>query len=407
MSGPLDGLRVLDLTRVLSGPYATLLLADLGAEVWKVEERTQGDETRGIHPMRDGESHYFGALNRNKESLAVDLKDPRGRDLVLELARRADVLIENFRPGVTTRLGLDWPAVQAVNPTLVYCSISAFGQTGPDRLRTAFDVAIQAMGGLMSITGEAGGPPVRAGIPVADLVAGMMADIGVLAALVERDRTGSGQYVDLSMLDGMVSMLSYVASRYLMTGEEPGRVGTGHTSVVPYGAYPAQDGSIVLATLSEGYWPRLCSVLGIPEVAEDPRYATNVQRAANREEVESIVSERLRTHPVAYWERVLAEADIPCAPILSVSQVLDNPQVIARGMVRQFDHPRLGPTTVLGSPLKFSSSADPEPLAPPLLGEHTATLLGEVLGLSAHEVETLVGDGVVRVTAPTPVAEPS
>jgi crotonobetainyl-CoA:carnitine CoA-transferase CaiB-like acyl-CoA transferase len=397
VTGPLEGEIVLDLTRILSGPYATLLLADLGAEIWKVEEHVEGDETRKIQPSQAGESHYFAGFNRNKKSIALNLKHEAGRQLALQLAQKADVLVENFRPGVTERLGIDWSTVQQVNPRIIYCSISAFGQTGPERTRTAFDVAVQAMGGLMSITGEVGGAPVRAGVPVADLVAGLLCDVGVLAALVERDRTGRGQYVDVSMLDGMISMLSYVADRYLMNAEEPTPVGSGHSSVVPYGAYEAGDGSIVIATVSEAYWPRLCAVLNLGEAAADPRFASNATRVEHRQEVDGLISGRLRTNTVAHWDHLLREADIPSAPILKVSQALNHPQVRVRGMVRKFNHPRRGPVEVLGSPLHFSASENPKPAAAPMLGEHTAEILQEILGLSGEELAQYVKENVIRV----------
>jgi crotonobetainyl-CoA:carnitine CoA-transferase CaiB-like acyl-CoA transferase len=394
--GPaLDGVRVLDLTRVLSGPYATLLLADLGAEVWKVEHPTLGDETRDIAPHRGGESHYFMTINRNKSSIAIDLKNPRGRDLVLRLAAEADVLVENFRPGVATRLGIGYDEVAAVNPRLVYCSISAFGQDGPASQRTAYDVAIQALGGLMSLTGEPGRTPVRAGVPIADLAAGLFADLGIVSALLQRERTGRGQYVDASMLDGMVSLLSYFAGRYLLTGEEIKAVGAGHPSAVPYGLYPTLDGQLVLATLAEHFWPRLCDALELPEQARDPALAYNAGRVAQRDLVERLVCESLRTRTTAEWEKRLLEADIPHAAVLSVGQALRQPQIAARGLVQPMAHPRLGPIEVVGNPLRLSD-ADPVPVSPaPLLGQDTRRILQEVLGLNDDQVSSLVSDGVV------------
>lgn len=400
MSGPLDGVRVLDLTRMLSGPYATLLLADLGATVWKVEEPAEGDETRRTPPVRSGETSYFSGLNRNKASVALDLKDKRGRELALQLAERADVVVENFRPGVAARLGLDYAAVKERNPAAVYCSISGFGQTGPDRGRAAFDVAIQAMGGVMSLTGEPTGRPVRAGVPVADLVSGMLADVGLLAALVERRETGIGRYLDLSMLDGVVSMLSYMANGYFMTGDPPPRVGSMHATIVPYGPYPAADGEIVIATFSAGYWPMLCAALGMSELAEDPRYATNVARLSRRQEVEDLLAERLRTNTVAHWDRVLTEAGIPSAPIRSVPEVVADPQVLARGMVAELDHPRLGPTKMIASPFTYAGEEKPPPVAAPLLGQDTRAVLTGVLGLASSEVDELVQAGIVGEPPP-------
>jgi len=395
--GPLTGIRVLDLTRMLSGPYATLLLADLGATVWKIEEPGSGDETRRTPPVRGGQSSYFFGLNRNKSSIALDLKNPKGRDLALELAFRADVVVENFRPGVAARLGLDHLAVRAINPAAVYCSISGFGQTGPDKGRAAFDVAIQAMGGIMSLTGEPDSPPVRAGVPIADLVAGMLADVGILAALVERDKTGAGRYLDLSMLDGVVSMLSYMANGFFLTGNPPPRVGSMHATIVPYGPYPAADGEIVLATFSAGYWPKLCAVLGLPELAQDPRYATTADRLAKRPEVEALLTARLRTATVAHWDAALTEAGIPCAPIRSVPEVVVDPQVVFRGMVPELDHPTLGPIRIVGSPFTFEGLTKPAPVAAPNLGQHTRSVLESELGLSGLDVDELVRSGVVGV----------
>ncbi|MCW2550004.1 MAG: L-carnitine dehydratase/bile acid-inducible protein [Mycobacterium sp.] len=393
--GALDGIRVLDLTRVLSGPYGTLLLADLGAEIWKVEHPVTGDETRELPPHRGGESHYFMSMNRNKSSLAIDLKDPRGRDLVLGLAREADVVIENFRPGVAGRLGLGYPDIEPLNPRVVYCSISAFGQDGPAAQRTAYDVAIQALGGLMSLTGEPGRPPVRAGVPIADLAAGMLADLGILAALLRRERTGLGQFVDASMLDGTISLLSYFAGRFLLTGEEVRAVGAGHPSVVPYGLFPTMDGQLVLATLSESYWPRLCDVLEMPAEARDPALERNADRLLQRERVERLVADALRRRTTADWEARLLAADIPYAPVLSVGQALQQPQVVARGLVQSMPHPRLGDIDVVGSPLRLSESPAPDPRPAPLLGEHTRQILHRVLGVTHVTLDSLERDGVL------------
>ena len=394
-SAALDGIRVLDLTRVLSGPYATLLLADLGAEVWKVEHPVGGDETRGLPPSRGGESHYFMSVNRNKHSLAIDLKDPRGRDLALGLAGAADVVIENFRPGVAGRLGLGWADVERVNPRAVYCSISAFGQDGPIAQRTAYDVAVQALGGLMSLTGEPGRPPVRAGIPIADLAAGMLADLGILAALLQRERTGRGQCVDASMLDGMLSMLSYFAGRFLLTGEEVSAVGSGHPSVVPYGLFPTLDGQLVLATLSESYWPRLCEVLEMADEAKDPALMVNAGRLQQRSRVERLVSEALRRRTTADWEERLLAADIPHAAVLSVGDALLQPQAAARSMVQEMEHPRLGRIDVVGSPLRLSAAQAAPLRAAPLLGQDTRKVLSAVLGTDAETLDTLERDHVL------------
>jgi len=257
-----------------------LLLGDLGAEVIKVERPGEGDETRHVEPLRNGESHYFLAINRSKLGIAVDMKQPAGREILVELARRSDVFLENFRPGVAKRLGLDYDTLREINPRLVYCSISAFGQTGPYSSRSALDIAIQAMSGVMSVTGEPDGPPTRMGLPMADLCGGLYAVIGVLSGIYERERSGHGQFVDFSMLDGMVGMLMYMATRVFMTGEDSPKIGTGHYGIVPYGAFPTSDGHLVIANIGEMFWPKICAAIGRPELAEDPRYDTNPKRVA-------------------------------------------------------------------------------------------------------------------------------
>jgi crotonobetainyl-CoA:carnitine CoA-transferase CaiB-like acyl-CoA transferase len=396
--GPLAGLRVLDLTRVLSGPFATLLLADLGAEVWKIEHPDGGDETRTLAPLKDGESHYFMSVNRNKKSVTLDLKDPRGAELASELTTKADVLVENFRPGVAERLGLGYEAVHKANPRLVYCSISAFGQTGPYADRTAFDVAIQALSGLMSLTGEPGGAAVRAGVPMADLVAGIMATVGILGGIVERNRTGEGQHVDTSMFDSMIGMLGYWAGRFFMTGEQPARVGSGHPSVVPYGAFPTSDGEIVIATLFNAYWARLCAAIGRPDLQYDLSLAENEQRVLQRTRVEKELSEVFASNTTKHWEDLLTRADIPHAPILSVGEALHHPQSQARGLVHSIIHPAVGPMQAVGSPFAFSRTPSPLPEPAPLLGQDTADVLGDVLNVSAAELQVLASKGVISLT---------
>src|SRR5437588_9971565 len=278
-----------------------MVLADLGAEVIKVERPGEGDETRHVAPLKNGESHYFLAVNRNKLGLAVDMKRPEGKQILVDLARRSDVFIENFRPGVARRLGLDHESLSAENPRLIYCSISAFGQTGPFASRSALDIAIQAMSGVLSITGEPDGPPTRMGLPMADLCGALYAVVGVLSAVYERERTGRGQFIDFSMLDGMVGLLMYMATRVFMTGEDAPKIGTGHYGIVPYGAFPASDGYLVIANIGEAFWPKICAALGRPELAADPRYDTNAKRVARRDEVDAFLREALATRTVAEW----------------------------------------------------------------------------------------------------------
>jgi crotonobetainyl-CoA:carnitine CoA-transferase CaiB-like acyl-CoA transferase len=410
--GPLEGLRVLDLTRVLVGPFASMLLGDLGAEVIKVERPGEGDETRHVEPLQEGESHYFLAINRNKLGIAVDMKQPAGKEILVELARRSDVFLENFRPGVAKRLGLDYETLHEINPRLVYCSISAFGQTGPYASRSALDIAIQAMSGVMSLTGEPDGPPTRMGLPMADLCGGLYAVIGVLSAINERERTGRGQFIDFSMLDGMVGMLMYMATRVFMTGEDSPKIGTGHYGIVPYGAYPARDGYLVIANIGELFWPKICAAIGRPELADDPRYDTNPKRVARRVEVDSLLTEALVTKTVAEWDAVLERYDVPHAPILKVSEVLANPQVRARGMVTEYEHPRLGTFPALGRAIRFPDHEGVPIKAPPLLGEDDERVIGGLLGYSPERIAELRRDGVIGGAseagpATTPPAAPS
>jgi len=397
-SGPLAGLRVLDLTRVLVGPYATMLLGDLGADVIKVERPDEGDETRHVEPIVAGESHYFVSVNRSKRSIAVDMKAPEGKLILLELAGLSDVMVENFRPGVAARLGLDYESVRHLNPRLVYCSISAFGQTGPYASRSAFDIAIQAMSGVMSISGEPDGPPARMGLPMADLAGALFATIAINAALYEREKTGRGQFIDLSMLDTMVGLLMYNAGRVFMTGEDPVRVGTGHQGVVPYGAFPCLDGHIVIANLGERVWPRICAALAIPEMVKDERYATNSARVRHREEVEDMISVRTMQTTVAEVALLFERHDVPHAPILKVSEVLAHPQLLARGMVTEVDHPTLGRMPTLGRSIRFPDHEGTPLTAPPLLGEHTDEVLRDLLGYSPEKISALRNGGVISDT---------
>ena len=393
---------MLDLTRVLVGPFATMLLADLGAEVIKVERPGDGDETRHVAPLLDGESHYFLAINRNKLGIAVDMKRPEGKEILVDLARRSDVFIENFRPGVARRLGLDHESLSAENPRLIYCSISAFGQTGPYSSRSALDIAIQAMSGVMSITGEPDGPPTRMGLPMADLCGGLFAVVGVLSAVYERERTGRGQFVDFSMLDGMVGLLMYMATRVFMTGADSPKIGTGHYGIVPYGAFPASDGHIVIANIGEAFWPKICAALGRPELATDARYDSNQKRVERRQEVDALVAAATRLKTVAEWDEILERHDVPHAPILPISEVLRHPQVLARGMVGEYEHPRLGRFPAIGRAIRFPDH-EGEPLRPPpLLGEHNLQVLRDLLGYGPERISRLRAEGVIGESSGDP-----
>ncbi|HJS17220.1 MAG TPA: CoA transferase [Anaerolineales bacterium] len=336
---PLQGIRVLDLSRVLAGPYCTMVLGDLGADVIKVES-PEGDETRGWGPpFAEGESAYYLCVNRNKRSIFVDFKTDEGRAILLDLIRRSDVLVENFRPGTLARFSLDFEAASVINPALTYCSISGFGQTGPLRGRPGYDFMIQAMGGLMSVTGEPGGEPMKVGVAVADLFAGQNAVIAILAALQARIHTGRGQHLDISLFDSQVSMLANVASNYLISGEPPGRYGNAHANIVPYQSFQAGDEWFVLAVGNDKQFEKMCGIIGRLEMAQDPRFLTNAGRVENREALISILKPIVKKRTASEWLSVLEAEGIPCGPINNLKQVFAEPQVEEHGMLVHMDHP--------------------------------------------------------------------
>ncbi|WP_400159983.1 CaiB/BaiF CoA transferase family protein [Arthrobacter sp. BPSS-3] len=395
-AGPLKDLVVLDLSRILSGPFATMTLADLGADVIKIEQPGAGDDTRQWGPPFQGEeAAYFLSVNRNKRSLAVDLKSPEGLEVVRELARRADIVVENFRPGTAARLGLGYEELSKDNPGLVYASISGYGQTGPDALRPGYDAIAQARSGIMSVTGETDGPPVRVGVSSADLVAGMWATIGVLAALHEKQRTGQGQWVDISLLDGSVSWLTYVSSGYFASGEVPRRYGSAHPTIAPYQAFPSADGFVMVAVGNDGLWRRFADALGDAALAGDPRYASNPSRVAHREELIPAIEAIMRTRTTEDWVRTLDEAGVPVGPIQTVDQALADPQVLARGMVAELDHPTAGPMKVVGCPVRLTRTPASVRTAPPVLGQDTDQVLAS-LGLDADRIYALHSSGAVQ-----------
>jgi crotonobetainyl-CoA:carnitine CoA-transferase CaiB-like acyl-CoA transferase len=389
MSGPLNGVTILDTTRVVSGPFATQLLADLGARVIKIETPGTGDETRMLGPRLAGESAMFLALNRGKESVVLDLRHAEAAGVLNDLVRRADVVIENFRPGVAKRLHLDYATLAKVKPDIIACSISGYGQEGPGADRPAYDVIIQALGGGMSLTGEAGRPPMRAGLPIADLAGGLYATIGILAALQERSRTGRGQHVDIALLDCHVSLLSYFASYFLLAGQVTRSVGSGHPSAEPYGAFPTGDGYVVIAVYNESFWPRLCEALGHPDLARDERFATNALRVENRVELRRVMHQIMATHPTDHWVRAFTAVSVPAAPINSIDQALDDVQVKARGMFVEVEHERCGTVRAVGSPVKLSRHGERPRTAPPVLGQHTERVLSEFLGYPAEKIRAL------------------
>jgi CoA:oxalate CoA-transferase len=394
---PLDGVLVLDLTWVLAGPFASMVLCDLGAEVIKVERPPYGDVARTTGPYLNGWSAYFFSINRGKKSLSIDLRRREGKDLFLRLAAKADVVMENFTPGTLDRLGLGWEALRAVNPRLILASTSGFGQTGPYRDRPALDIIVQAMGGVMSVTGEPGRPPVRPGVSYGDLVAGLYTAIGILAALHERASSGLGQWVDISMLDCQVSVLENAIARYFVTGEVPGPLGTRHPSATPFQAFPTADGYIVVA-LSFGavdQWTLLCSLLETPDLIDDPRFNTGPKRTRHHAELEPLLNAAFRRRPTAAWLELLLEAGIPCGPIQGVDQVVSDPQVAHRGMIREVTQRTAGTLPIADSPVRMSRSETGIKGPPPDFGEHTLDILHELLGLSGSEVAALVERGIV------------
>lgn len=386
--GPLAGVRVLDFTRVLAGPAASLALADLGAEVFKIEPPGSGDETRSFPPIRDGESHYYLSVNRGKKSIVVDLKAPDGVALVKDLAAKCDIVVENYRPGVMDRLGLGYEALSAVNPRLIYCAISGYGQTGPLKDNPSFDIVLQAMSGALSMNGDAHGLPTKLGIPLGDLVGGINGPIGILAALYERDRTGRGKFIDVSLMDGLIGLLGYIAQLAFFTGQDPQRQGSQHPNLVPYGIFPAaEDGSIVVACLTPGFWGRICKSIGRPELTDDPRYDTLEKRRDARDEVNEIVSEFTRRHTVDELVRIFTEFEVPHAPILGVTDALAQPQAVHRNMVVEVEHQTLGTIPIVNRPVTFEGQPAPE--APPVLGQHTDEILRQVLDLTPERIAEL------------------
>jgi crotonobetainyl-CoA:carnitine CoA-transferase CaiB-like acyl-CoA transferase len=392
--GPLDGLVVVDLTRVLSGPYCTMQLADMGARVIKVEQPGRGDDTRAWGPPFIGpESAYFLSINRNKESLTLDLKS--GRAVIERLLDRADVLVENFRPGTMERLGLGYAAVAERWPRLVYCSISGFGQTGPRRNEPGYDAVVQAEGGLMSITGDANGPPFRLGVAIADIVTGMFAAQGIALALLARARTGRGQHVDIGMLDSTAALLTYQAAIYFATGRPPTRMGNRHPTIVPYETFEASDGEFVLAVGNEDLWRRFCELLDAPDIAADPRFATNRDRVSQYETLRTLLAARIKARPRAEWIERLMAAGVPCGSVRDVGEVLRDPQMTARDMIAAVEHAALGNVQVLGVPIKLSETPGTVRTAPPTLGQHTDQILRTDLGLSDAEIARLRQNGTV------------
>ena len=376
--GTLDGIRVLDFSRALAGPYAAMNLGDMGADVIKVEDPISGDTTRGFPPNWNGESTYYMSTNRNKRDITLDLGTERGREIALKLALRSDILIESFREGQMEKWGLGWDRLHELDPRLIYCAISAAGREGPDKDRVGVDLLIQAYGGLMSITGEASGEPVRTGTSVVDLSTGALALSGILAALYQRERTGEGQRVDVSLLGTTIAWMTYHAVAYYATGKVPGRTGSHHPSVSPYGGYPTKDGWLVVAIAFDSHWAKFCHLVDRPELIGDPRFAGNPERVANRPELDPILIDILSTRSASEWASLMDTEGIPCTPINDLAQALSLPQVEYQEYVTSVPHPDIPDLKMPGIPIKFT--ADPSTIRrhPPKHGEHTAEILAEL-----------------------------
>ena len=390
---PLTGVRVLDLTRVLSGPFCTMLLADLGADVIKVES-PEGDSVRAAGAIRNGLSWYFAAFNRNKRSVRLDLRKPQGREVLARLIERADVLVENFRPGVLVRLGFDADRLRQLRPSLVTCSINGFGSTGPYRDRPAFDFIAQAMSGFMSVNGGPDDPPLRTGVPISDLIAGLYAALTITASVRRAQATGQGQQAEVSLTNGMISMLAYLASDFFATGSVPPRAGNDHPIAAPYGLFATKDGKLALAPPGNAFFGRLADALGEPGLKDDPMYSTQSARVANRAQINAIVGGKLARETTAHWVRVLNAAGVPCGPVHRVDEVFDDPQVRAQQMVLEIDHPGYGMVRMLGFPMKLSETPCRVRRPAPRLGEHSDELLGE-LGYSDGERQALRETAVI------------
>ncbi len=376
MAGPLAGTIVVDLTRVLAGPYATMLLSDLGARVIKVEAPGAGDDARHFPPFVEGDSAYFASVNRGKESIALDLKDEADRAILFRLLERADVLVENFRPGALDRLGLGWHALHARCPRLILASVSGFGQTGPDSARPAYDVIVQAMGGIMSVTGHPGQPPVRVGTSLGDITAGLFTALGIVAALHARGPRGEGSRIDVAMLDCQLAILENAIARFQVSGEDPAPLGSRHPSITPFQAFSTADRPIVIAAGNDALFRALAEALGLPGLADDPRFSSNSLRTAHWQELETLLNQALSRAPAAHWLQALEQAGVPAGPVNGLSAALANPQVAARNMLVTTNLPSGAPLKVAGNPIKASNFPDSPRRAPaPALDQHRAALL--------------------------------
>lgn len=394
---PLSDVTVLDLSRVLAGPYCTMMLGDLGAEVIKVERPGIGDETRQWGPPdAGGEAAYYLCVNRNKRGLTVNLKVPEGQEIIRQLAKKSDVVIENYKVGTLQKMGLGYEDLEKNNPGLIYCSITGFGQNGPYKDKPGYDFMIQGMGGIMSFTGDPDGPPMKVGVAIVDITAGLFACSSILAALRHREKTKRGQYIDISLLDSMIAWLANVGSNYLISHEIPIRYGNGHPNIVPYEPFNTKDGTyIILAVGNDKQWQKFCAFAGMDALASDPRFATNPQRVRNRKALIPIIADIMLNRPGAEWLRELDSLQIPCGPINTLDKVFSDPQVLARDMVAEVPHPTAKTVKMVPSPMKLYETPCEITRHPPLLGEHTDEILKETFGYNSKKIEELRQNGVI------------
>ena len=397
MNAVLKNIKVVDLTRTLAGPFSTMMLGDMGAEVIKIEEPENGDETRSWTPFWNGESSVFVAFNRNKRGISVNLKEQEGIDLVLSLVKDADIVVESFRTGALDRMGLGYSDIKTINPNIIYCSISGYGRTGPLANKPGYDLLIQAYSSLMNLTGETDGMPMRVGFSLVDLFTGMMAYGSMMTALYHRNVTGKGQWIEAALLDGQVAAMSYHGTAYLATGIDPLRMGSGHPSLVPYQSFGGSDGNFILGVANNGLWQRFCNSIEHPELLEDPRFRTNDDRVANRSECVRALNNIFGDHTVSYWVEKISEAGVPCGPINQVSDVVNDPHVLSRDMISGIEHPNIPDLRFPGSPLKLTETPPTIRRAPPLLGQHNEEILNE-LGYSSESIDSLRDRGVIGKT---------
>lgn len=391
---PLENVKVLDLTRVLAGPYATMILGDLGADIIKIEMPVKGDDARHFGPFLHGESAYFMSLNRNKRSITLNLKHEKGKEIFLEMVKEVDIVVENYRPGTMEKLGIGYEVLSEINPKLIYAAISGYGQTGPYSKRAAYDAVIQAMGGIMSITGEVDGKPTRVGTSIADIIAGLFTVIGILAALNNRYETGKGQKVDVAMLDCQVAILENAIARYVVTGKVPKPIGNRHPSIVPFESFTTYDGEIMVSAGNDTLWAEFCKVIGKEELIDDERFKTNPLRNENYDELRPLIAEPFKDRTTEEWQHMLDISGVPNSPINTIDKVLENPQVIARDMIVEINHPVSGKLKVPGIPIKLSHTPGKIRKNPPILGEHTEEILKELIGYKKEQIEELKKDDI-------------